>query len=194
MPRASKEQSTRNHARIEETASRLFRERGVNGISVADLMQAAGLTHGGFYGHFASKDELVAAACTHAFAQSIERWQSRIQKKPAGTKALHALVDPYLTPRMVDQVGNGCPAVALAADVIREPLEKPVRTAYLEGSKDLIDLLTSASTIRDADKRRKKALVQWSTMVGALLLARATQGDDLSDEILSAVREQLLAE
>ena len=194
MPRVSKAQTDRNRTTIEQVSARLFREKGLHGVSVADLMHAAGLTHGGFYGHFTNKDELAGAACRHAFQQSIERWQTRIQDKPAGPEALHALIDPYLTHKMVSQAGNGCPAAALATDVIREPMDKPIKAAYLEGMKALIEILSSVSSSRHAEKRRKQALVQWSTMVGALMLARATQGDALSDEILGAVREQLLGE
>src|SRR5277367_5494913 len=99
MPRVSKDQSNRNRAAIREISARLFRERGINGVSVADLMGAAGLTHGGFYGHFESKDALAGVAVAHAFEQSAERWHKRVASKPDDAARRALLVDKFLTPQ-----------------------------------------------------------------------------------------------
>ena len=194
MPRVSKEQTDRNRAAIEQASARLFREKGFNGVSVADLMGAAGLTHGGFYGHFSSKDELAAVACANAFSQASERWQARIKNKTDAQSALHAILDPYLSTRMVKNMGNGCPAATLSVDVARESPDKPVRAAYQAGTAQLVEILAALSPSDDPAERRKQALVQWSTMVGVMMLASATDGDPLSDELLAAVREHMLGD
>ncbi len=193
MPRVSRAQTDSNRAAIEEASSRLFRAQGIQGVSVADLMAAVGLTHGGFYGHFASKDALAAVACSAAFKQSAERWDERVAGQPDRQAALAALVTAYLTPQSRDAVGTGCPLAALASDVAREPADKPVHGAYLAGVHSLLQVLLPLQNTGDADADRRQSLVQLSTLVGALLLARATQGDALSDDVLAAAREHLLA-
>lgn len=194
MPRVSKEQTDRNRAAIEQASTRLFKERGFNGVSVADLMGAAGLTHGGFYGHFSSKDELAAIACSQAFSQAADRWQTRIKNKTDAQSELHAILDPYLTKRMARNMGNSCPAATLSVDVAREAPDKPVREAYQAGTEQLINILTALSSAADPAEQRKQALVQWSTMVGVMMLASATDGNPLADELLSAVREHLMGD
>ncbi len=195
MPRVSRQQMDQNRASIEEVSARLFREQGLNGISVADLMAAAGLTHGGFYGHFESKDALAAVACGKAFEQSLGRWERSVQRQPTPQRALEQIIERYLSPQSRDQPGRSCPAVALAADVAREAPGKPVRAAYLDGVKGMAEALTTlAAGAHLRPHPRQQALLQLATMVGALSLARATRGDPLSDEILAAVRALLLHE
>lgn len=97
MPRVSKAEAEKNRAIIEQVSARLFREQGFHGISVADLMSAAGLTHGGFYGHFESKDALAAIACERAFEESVERWRKRVDAAPDRAAALESLLDGYLS-------------------------------------------------------------------------------------------------
>lgn len=192
MPRVSRQQTDNNRIAIEEASSRLFREQGIKGVSVADLMGAAGLTHGGFYGHFESKEALAAVACSHAFAQSVGRWEKRVAGKSTPAEALAGLVDGYLSAKHRSDAGTGCPIVALATDVAREPADKPVRAAYLAGLKDLLDILLGAQDSGDAAIDRSHALAQMSCMVGAMLLARATSGDAISDEFIDSARAQLL--
>lgn len=191
MPRVSREQAELNRAAIEQAASALFREKGINGTSVADLMSAAGLTHGGFYGHFSSKDELAATACAHAFTQSLQRWEQRVAGR-ADAAARAALIEGYLSQKNLRDVGNACPALTFATDVAREPLDKPVHAAYKAGVHGLLEVLTAIASDDQPDERRKQALVQLSTMVGAMLLARAVQDDALADEFIAAAREHLL--
>lgn len=173
MPRVSKEQTEHNRHAIEEASAKLFKEKGFAGVSVADLMGAAGLTHGGFYGHFTSKDELAAVACANAFRHSAERWAKRIADAPDEAGALHSLVDHYLSQKTVRDAGNGCPGPAMVVDVAREPDNKPVRAAFQTGSAELVEILATLAP-GDADQRRATALAQWCTMVGAVLLARAS--------------------
>lgn len=193
MPRVSRAQTDSNRAAIEEAASTLIRARGIQGVSVADLMAEVGLTHGGFYGHFASKDALAAVACAQAFEQSTARWTQRAAAQPTPAAALSAIVQAYLTPQSCDDVGTGCPLPSLAGDVAREAADKPIHAAYLAGVTSLLSVLLPLQNTGDAAADRSQSLAQLSTLVGALVLARATQGDALSDELLGAAREYLLA-
>lgn len=181
----------RNRQTIEEVSARLFREQGLKGLSVDELMAAAGLTHGGFYGHFQSKDALAAIACAKAFEQSGARWQGCIQG-PDPSAAFKGIVASYLSERSRDDPGTGCPATALAGDVAREPGDKPVRAAFIAGVKDQVGLLLALGGHGDGDAGRRKALVRFATMVGALLLARATRGDELSGAFLQAAGVHLI--
>ena len=192
MPRVSREQSELNRAAIETAAARLFRERGIKGVSVADLMGEAGLTHGGFYGHFESKDALAALACAQAFEQSVALWQHRIETHAEPEQALASIARGYLSTRSRDAPGLGCPASALAADVAREPADAAVRVAYLQGLSQLVDLLATLQPGDDAAAARQAAMAQFSLMVGAQMLARACQGHALSDQWLAAARQPLL--
>lgn len=191
MPRVSKAQAEQNRHAIEDASAQLFREKGINGVSVADVMAAAGLTHGGFYGHFESKDALAAAACAKAFEESARRWATRTEGQPDPHAARQAIVDGYLTPKNRDQAGQSCPIATFAGDVGREEEGKPVRQAYLSGIRTAIDTLTALNQDKSSLAAREQAMVQLSTLVGALLLARATRGDGLSDELLAAARKAL---
>lgn len=192
MPRVSRAETERNRAAIEDASSKLIRERGLS-VSVADLMRAAGLTHGGFYGHFQSKDELAAIACANAFAESARRWKKRVANAEDGEAARAALVKGYLSARNRSAPGTGCPLPALAVDVARQGRDKPIGPAFNAGLEALIGILASAqpSTL-DHETRRADALAQIATMVGAMVLARATDGLPVSDELLAAAREHLL--
>lgn len=193
MARASREQTDKNREAIEQASSRLFRERGLSGVSVAELMAGAGLTHGGFYGHFASKDALAAQACKRAFEESTARWERRLARADGDRKAMLAnLVEPYLSAGHCANPGIGCAAAALAVDVAREPAGKPVRQAYADGLRTLVDDMAQTVASDDPRERHDQALVRMALLVGALTLARATEGDPLSDEMLDAARAHLL--
>ena len=191
MPRVSRAEAESHREQITEASSRLFRERGIKGVSVADLMGAAGLTHGGFYGHFESKDALAGVAVARAFEQSAERWNKRIAAKPDDAARRAVLVDKFLTPQNVKDVGMSCASVSLATDVTREPAQAPIRSAYLDGLESLVQILSSVEEGPDAAARRSAALADFATLAGALLLARATEGAPLSAEILEAARARL---
>ncbi|MEQ9925465.1 TetR family transcriptional regulator [Pectobacterium brasiliense] len=192
MARVSKQQMERNREEIIQVSSQLFRERGLNGVSVNDLMAAAGLTHGGFYGHFASKDELAAIASRKALEDSRSRWQEITQH--AGQHDLQTMVEHYLSPAHRDGAKDGCALTALASDIARESEDKPIREVYLSGVRAMLDRLESLSTIEDKEQRRLHALAQFALLSGALTLARATAGDPLSDDFLIAVKKALLGD
>jgi TetR/AcrR family transcriptional repressor of nem operon len=192
MARASKEQAETNHRLVIENSAKLMLERGIDGVSVADLMESAGLTHGGFYGHFDSKEQLAAEACVHAFENSVARWTKRAAAAATPADGFKALVEGYLSTRNRDNAGTSCPAPALMADVAREPATSAVRARYREGVNRLLDVLQSVQTTHEGGSARRRAMAQFSMMVGALALARATAGNSLSDEIIDSAREVLL--
>lgn len=185
MPRVSRAQTEKNRAAIEHASSRLIRERGLS-VSVADLMGSVGLTPGGFYGHFKSKDDLNAVACDHAFTEAARQWQIRMAS--AGSRT--TLINAYLHPRAAS-AKTPCPMVSLAADVAREDTDKPVRQRFHQGLEELVRRL---QTTYHAEHARDAALADVATMVGALLLARATRGKRISREIMAASRARLLGD
>ena len=191
VPRVSKAQTRANHQAIEAAASRLFRQRGLTGVSVAELMAEAGLTHGGFYAHYPSKDALAAAACAAAFAQAAAKWRTRIAAAADRLVARRAIAEGYLRPANAEPSVATCPTATLAADVAREPAAHPIHAAYIAGVRAQIDVLAGLGESGDADRDRAAACVQLATMMGALLLARATRGDAVSTEILDAARRHL---
>jgi TetR/AcrR family transcriptional regulator, transcriptional repressor for nem operon len=177
--RVSREKAAENHERIVETAARMFREHGFQGVGVDALMHGAGLTHGGFYGHFKSKEDLAAAAVTRALERSIER-QSRYT-------SLEDLVSGYLSERHCADRANGCAVAALGADIVRQG--KGVRRGLTTYVRAQLDLFTRLLRRGSAANRRKRAIVTLAGMVGALTLARAVDDPGLSKEILVATRE-----
>ena len=189
MPRVSRKQADLNREIIVEAAMRLFRERGVHGISVVDVMGAAGLTHGGFYGHFESKEALAQEASGRAFEQSAERWRERIAAHVDDNDAARrALIEPYLSPASRDNPGDSCPVAAFAGDMCHEATDSGLRQTFMEGLNRLLKAYGSLLDSGDVDADRQQALVEYSLMVGALTLARATRGEAVSDEILDAAR------
>jgi TetR/AcrR family transcriptional regulator, transcriptional repressor for nem operon len=191
MPRASKQQTQNHRLAITDASARLMRERGIHGVTVSDLMAAAGLTHGGFYRHFESKETLAGEACARAFAESVQRWKQRVAASSDRGSALLVLTEGYLSSRSRDTPGISCPTTALACDVAREPAGSPLRAAFVAGTRQLIDVLASLQNEDGKMADRSEAMAQFATMVGAVILARATAGDSLSDELLAAAREKL---
>ena len=191
MPRVSKVQTEANHQAIQAAASRLFRARGLAGVSVAELMAEAGLTHGGFYAHFASKDALAASACASAFAHADAKWQRRVEAAVDPAAARTAIAEGYLRAAYRDPAVAACPTATLVTDVAREPETHPIHAAYLAGVRRQVDVLAALGGSGDAARDREDACVQLATMMGALLLARATRGDAISDEFLHAARRRL---
>lgn len=184
--KVSREQAAENRSRVVEVAGRLFRERGFDGIGVADLMQAAGLTHGGFYGQFESKDQLAAEATERALERNAEAWQRMASD---GGDPLAALLQGYLSLRHRDRTGEGCVLAALAADVARSGTPA-LRRIFTQGLEALLGRLTALLPGRSKAARRRKALAKAAAMIGALILARAADDAALSEELLAAVREE----
>ena len=172
--------------RIIASAARAFRERGFGGSAVTDIMSDAGLTHGGFYGHFESKDDLEAAACADALAIGAARWSRLADEEP--DTALARIVDSYLSTRHRDDPGTGCVFATLGGETARTAV--PVRGAFAEGVRARIESLTRVVKGRVEATRRRRAIAALSGMVGAMVLARAVDDRALSNEILDAAREE----
>jgi len=168
MGRVSQAQARENRKRIVETAARLFRERGVAGVSVADVMTEAGLTHGGFYKQFASKEALVAEAVGQAFTELSENLEDQDRDD---------FVRGYLSPAHRDHPGPGCAAAGFGGDMAHQEAGAAVQ-AYAQG----IGLYAA----------QLGSLPDVATLVGAMVLARATAGTELSDRILDEVRAKLV--
>lgn len=186
--KVSKEQMAENRARILDAAAALFREHGFAGIGVADLMKAAGLTHGGFYGHFASKEELMARASERALAGSLGGWRRLAEVAPAD--ALRHIVRSYLSEAHRDHPEQGCAVAALGADVARQGPE--VRAAVTQGVRAHAELLSELMPGDTAKDRERQALFAYAALVGAVVLARALDDPPQSKAVLDAVAEGLL--
>lgn len=195
MPRASKEDAAKHRTEIIKAAARLFREHGIEGVSVPDLMEAVGLTHGGFYRHFASKDELVALALGEAFAQTRDFTDKIRAEHPDDAAASRRdYINFYLSPGHRANRGTGCPNAALCGDIGRSDRGSPARGTYASNLRRAIETLSGVSPGRDKASCRQSAIQTFSSLVGALVLARASQGDPISDEILETVKAGLLPE
>ncbi len=181
--KVSREQAVQNRERILDAAAQLFRERGFEGIGVADLMKAAGLTHGGFYGHFSSKEDLMAQACARALTRSIEAWSKRADSAP--DDPLSSIAGVYLSRRHRDNPGARCVLAALGPDASRQG--PAVRRAVTEGLRSALEFLTKLVTGKSKAARRQKAISTYASLVGAMIMARAVDDRALSQEILNAV-------
>jgi TetR/AcrR family transcriptional regulator, transcriptional repressor for nem operon len=186
--RVSREKAAEHRERILDAAAALFRANGFGGIGVADIMKAADLTHGGFYGHFESKDDLAAQASRRAMARAAIAWRRRVAEAPDAPFA--ALLQHYLSPSHRDDPGEGCVFAALCTDAARSG--KAVRKAFADGLEPLIDILAEAIPGRSKAVRRRKAVAAMAELVGSLILARAVKSAPLSDELLDAARHDLL--
>jgi len=160
----------------------MFREKGT-AVSVADLMKAVGLTHGGFYKQFASKEDLVAEAIAHAFDGAAAHSAVLEEHAGEGEAGRRALIEEYLSVWHRDHAGDGCPVSGFAADLGREPgQDARAPQAYINGVRNLAARLATSGD---------DGMAEFCTMVGALALARATRGDPLSEELLQAARTAL---
>jgi TetR/AcrR family transcriptional repressor of nem operon len=177
--RVSREQVTENRRTIVEAAGRLFRERGFEAVTVAEIMKEAGLTHGGFYGYFSSKDELIAEALAEALTQTTTG--------PLGDLSTYAA--EYLSRSHRDDLACGCPTAALAAETIRQP--SSARTEMTTGIEQQIERLSRVAPGRNSALKRRTAIGTWAAMVGAMILARASDDRALSDEVLDQTRAWL---
>ncbi|TWT15182.1 TetR/AcrR family transcriptional regulator [Reyranella sp. CPCC 100927] len=182
--KVSKETSAQHRDDLLRAASRLFRDRGFDKVGVAEITAAAGLTHGAFYTHFKSKDELCAEAISQAARHSA--------KRAAGLGDWSTYVDAYLSPRHVRDRGNGCPYAALGGDVPRE--SAPVKAAFSTALDRAIDSVARMADGGQGAPSRDRAIAALAIMVGALTLARSTTDTDLRDEILATARAHVIGD
>jgi TetR/AcrR family transcriptional regulator, transcriptional repressor for nem operon len=182
----SRADKAQTHERLVEAAAARFREKGLDGISLADLMKELGLTHGGFYKHFASRDALVAEAVEYAYEQG-ERTVAKIVDDK-GRLDLCRYVDFYLSDSHRDAPGTGCAISALSADISRR--DEDTQARYRQ-QLDGIFTRIGASFPGNKAEQRKQAIAFMTRMYGAILIARGAGDSQLSEEILETVREQL---
>jgi TetR/AcrR family transcriptional repressor of nem operon len=187
--RYSKEHKFQTHERIVKKASVKLREKGAHGIGVADLMKDAGLTHGGFYAHFDSRDALVIEAFTHAMDRSTARWRKLSEETPV-EKRLSKIVNTYLAPVHRDDLGHGCAVPALAAEIARESAK--TRRVFSGRMEQMIDMLAEQFHGMPRKAARKEAVAALATMMGSLVMARVAGNGELSEEILKSGRDAVL--
>lgn len=181
--RLTKDKAINNRKRIVEAAARLFRARGLDKVSLTDVMQEAGFTHGGFYNHFASKEELASEAIACAFTEFTDNLAAKLNDADAPDAAFASAVAGYLAPAHRDASGGGCPTAALLVDAARGG--DKVQAAFADGIETYLNLFAERLGGNNAEARGQ-AMVMLSGMVGALAISRAVKGarPDLSAEIL----------
>jgi TetR/AcrR family transcriptional regulator, transcriptional repressor for nem operon len=188
--RLTREQARQNRHRIVNTASRMFRLHGMANVAVADIMKESGFTHGGFYNHFKSKDELAAEAVASAFDVVTRGISEKLASEKIPQDSLSSFVAQYLSPSHRDTKSGGCPASALSVDAARNG--KAVQNAFAKGIETYLDMI-AARIDEDEQEARQQAIVLFSGLVGAMMLSRAVRKGDptLSDELLDSARSIL---
>jgi len=184
--RTSREVKAQHHEEIVATAANMLRRRGVERTSVGDLMHAAGLTHGGFYRHFGSKDELVAESTRAIFRTRIARFRAH-SEKDGPRAALLAYVDEYLAKRHLAAPEEGCAVAAYGAEAACE--SPAVRQAFADGMEEMLSLMAEGMACPTAQKRTRAAELQ-ALLTGAVVMARAAGSPRLSRQILAAARHR----
>lgn len=181
--KVSREQAARNREKVVDTASRLFRARGVEAVGVGEVMRACGLTHGGFYNQFPSKDALAAEACALSLANSAKGWRGIVAD--AGESATEAISASYLSKANRDAPETGCALVSLGPEAARHGGD--LAAAFRAGLEELTAILEQASPVWS----REEALARIAQLVGTMVLARGVGDEALSDEIMAATRKAL---
>jgi TetR/AcrR family transcriptional regulator, transcriptional repressor for nem operon len=176
------------HERIVETAARAIRRSGYDGTGVAEIMKEAGLTHGGFYAHFDSRDGMLAEAADRAGADTVA-FLTRVAAEVAPKKALEAMLRTYLSKEHVESAETGCAVAALGSEMPRQPAN--VRRAATRRIKEMIDLVARQSPDWGQPGAHERALVTVATALGALVLARAVDDPKLSDAVRQAALNHL---
>ena len=184
----SKVETAETRRRIVKTAAREFRRNGIHATGLADVMAAAGLTHGGFYRHFDSKDQLVAEACAAGMESVVETAQDEACKCD-GKGSFKAIVDNYLTLEHRDNLSEGCPLAGLGSELARADDES--RAAISAGLLRLVDVLAKQMPHRKREVAKSDALFALSAMVGAVTLSRLVADPELSRAILRITKRRL---
>jgi len=187
VARYGKEHKEATRQRIIESASRRFKESGVDGSGIATLMADAGLTNGAFYAHFESKDDLVASVV----ADELRRQADTFTLLPSGRAGLRDFVHEYLSPEHRDTPGVGCPSAALLDEIVR--CTDTTKRAYTDGAQRILDEIASRLAPRNPPSARDKAIGLYTMMVGTLQLSRAVSDPELSGEVLAAGIQNALA-
>lgn len=186
--RVSRAQAEENRQTVINVASRLFRERGFDGIGVKDLMKNAGLTQGAFYKQFASKEDLIAQACMRAMESALSRWSDAAAANPQDP--LGAVIAFYLSMEHSTEDADGCPVVALGSDAARQGPD--VKASFEAGIRNYLELLDGWLNEGSGRDPSDRAMAVLSTMIGAVVLSRAVNDRDLSNGILRAAAKGVI--
>ncbi|TPJ59852.1 TetR/AcrR family transcriptional regulator [Mesorhizobium sp. B2-6-1] len=186
--RVSRTQAAENRETVINVASRLFRERGFDGIGLKDLMKGAGLTQGAFYKQFESKDDLAAQASRRAMESATDKWSAATAAANPG-KPLDGVISFYLSMDHRAEKMDGCPVVALGSDAARQGAE--VKASFEAGIREYLEMLGSWVGEDDSEKAGDKAMAVLSTMVGAVMLSRVVNDPDLAQAFLDAAANQV---
>ncbi len=189
MARTKATKKEESHERIVAAAARAIRRTGYAGTGVADVMKDAGLTHGGFYAHFPSRDAMLAEAADRAGAETLAAMK-RLEAEVPQEELLHALIESYLSKAHVQDIETGCATAALCSEIVRQAPE--VRRAATRRIKESIDLIARQLPDWGKESAHESALVIFASMVGGLVLARAVDDIKLSDALREAVLKRLL--
>jgi TetR/AcrR family transcriptional regulator, transcriptional repressor for nem operon len=184
--RVTRAKSIENRELVLDTAAKLFKENGFDGIGVADLMKNAGLTVGGFYKTFESKEDLVAQTCQRACEKSLQRWEEHISN-PEIVDPLNRIASSYLSTKNRDQLATTCVFSTLATEVPRH--DEAVKQVFADGIESTIKLLSKVSSGETDEEKRINSVAMFSQWVGALILARVAGTGELSEEILEASKK-----
>ncbi|SOE99473.1 transcriptional regulator, TetR family [Burkholderia sp. OK233] len=178
------QETAEKHARILEQASILFRERGFSGVSVSETMKATGLTHGAFYNHFESKEDLISKSIEDTSVKAL----GSMKDNATSGQSMAQFIDEYLSEQHRDERGNGCMMAALASEIAREPAAQHAFTRHVEG---MVEGFTEPLAKAKKKNARRHAIHTLSSIVGAIVLARAVDNPELSEEILRETRAVL---
>ena len=177
--RYSKDQKQTTRERILEAAGRRFKQDGIDGAGVASVMSDAGLTNGAFYGHFRSKEDLVA----NVLADQLRAQRRSFDSQPAGRAGIEAFIRSYLSPQHRDQAADGCPSAALIDEIVRRPA--PTKQVFTDEPTRTMDDIASRLDPTDVEAARTDALALFGFMLGTLQLARTLTDRDRSDQLLA---------
>jgi TetR/AcrR family transcriptional regulator, transcriptional repressor for nem operon len=180
MARYAPEHKDATRRRMIETSGRRFKRDGFDGAGISALVADAGLTNGAFYGHFASKDDLIATVVSEQLAAQV----ARVEALPLGFASVETFVREYLSPEHRDDPGSGCPSAALLDEIARQDLA--TRQAYTGGARALIDAITGHLAVVDSVDARERAIGLFTLLVSSLQLARAVTDPELSDQVLAS--------
>jgi len=184
--KVSRAKSIENRELVLDTAAQMFKEYGFDGIGVADLMKSAGLTVGGFYKNFESKEDLIAQSCERACAKSVKRWEEHIAN-PEIPDPLKRIASSYLSDKNRDDLSKTCLFSALAPEAPRH--DQVVKDVFAEGLESSLQVLTKIVPGESEAERRANAIAIFAQWLGSLILSRAAAGNSLSDEILDVARK-----
>lgn len=186
MARYAPEHKDATRSRMIETSGRRFKRDGFDGAGISALVADAGLTNGAFYGHFASKDDLIATVVSEQLAAQV----ARVEALPVGLVSVEAFAREYLSPEHRDDPGNGCPSAALLDEITRQ--DHVTRQAYTDGAAALIDAIARHLDAGDSTDARNRAIGLFTLLVSSLQLARAVTDPELSDQILGAAHQNAM--